>query len=84
MNETLTPAHQLPAGTLLGEKYKIVRTLGDGGFCIAYMGSNTSSDTPAAIGACSHYRSALRYVINSLQNQRYVKNNAGVSGNVPL
>lgn len=49
MPQVYSASHQLPAGTMLGEKYKIVRTLGEGGFGITYMGINTLFDTPIAI-----------------------------------
>ncbi len=49
MSETITPTHQLPAGTVLSNKYEIIRTLGEGGFGITYMGRNKVLDIPVAI-----------------------------------
>ncbi|MDE6031593.1 MAG: serine/threonine protein kinase, partial [Oscillospiraceae bacterium] len=49
MSEMNTPAHQLPAGTQLSDKYEIIRTIGEGGFGITYMGRNTVLDIPVAI-----------------------------------
>lgn len=49
MNETITPEHQLPAGTILNGRYEIIRTLGEGGFGITYMGHNIVLDIPVAI-----------------------------------
>ncbi len=49
MSEINTPAHQLPAGTVLSNKYEIIRTLGEGGFGITYMGRDTVLDIPVAI-----------------------------------
>lgn len=49
MSEVNTPAHQLPAGTLLSDKYVIIRTLGEGGFGITYKGRNKTLDIFVAI-----------------------------------
>ena len=44
-----TPPHHLPAGTMLNGKYKIVQSLGEGGFGITYKGTDTLLDMPVAI-----------------------------------
>lgn len=41
--------HQLPVGTILNNRYEIVRSLGEGGFGITYLGHNTVLDIPVAI-----------------------------------
>lgn len=43
------PLHHLPAGTMLNGKYKIVQSLGEGGFGITYKGVDTLLDMPVAI-----------------------------------
>lgn len=41
--------HQLPSGTLLNGKYEIIRSIGEGGFGITYIGHNKVLDIPVAI-----------------------------------
>lgn len=41
--------HQLPTGTVLNDRYEIVRSLGEGGFGITYLGHNMVLDIPVAI-----------------------------------
>ena len=46
---TPTPRHQLPAGIVLNNQFRIGRALGQGGFGITYMGWDLHLDTPVAI-----------------------------------
>ena len=46
---TQNTAHQLPAGTILQERYLIGRVLGQGGFGITYLGWDMHLDIPVAI-----------------------------------
>ena len=41
--------HQLPCGTVLGDRYLVGRVLGQGGFGITYMGYDQLLDIPVAI-----------------------------------
>lgn len=49
MPEADSALHLLPAGTMLNNRYEIVRSLGEGGFGITYLGHNTVLDIPVAI-----------------------------------
>ena len=46
---TPTPRHQLPAGIVLNNQFRIGRALGQGGFGITYMGWDLHLETPVAI-----------------------------------
>ncbi len=48
-NTVETPAHYLPKGTLLNNKYEILSALGSGGFGITYKGHDKLLDIPVAI-----------------------------------
>lgn len=48
-NRTQNLPHQLPCGTVLGERYLVGRVLGQGGFGITYMGYDQLLDVPVAI-----------------------------------
>ena len=43
------PVHQLEPGTILAGKYLTVKTLGEGGFGITYLGYNLQLDIKVAI-----------------------------------
>ncbi len=49
MSKEASDSHQLPAGTLLNNKYEIVDLLGEGGFGITYLGRDTVLDINVAI-----------------------------------
>ena len=66
MNETNISNHQLPAGTLLNDKYEIIRTLGEGGFGITYLGHNKVLDIPVAIKEYFPQGYAVRTVTQNL------------------
>ena len=66
MNEINTPVHQLPAGTALNNKYEIIRTLGEGGFGITYLGHNKVLDIPVAIKEYFPQGYAIRTVTQNL------------------
>lgn len=61
-----TPLHHLPAGTMLNGKYKIVQSLGEGGFGITYKGIDTLLDMPVAIKEYYPNGYANRYSPKSL------------------
>lgn len=42
-------SYLLPVGTVLNNRYEIIRSLGEGGFGITYLGHNTVLDIPVAI-----------------------------------
>ena len=71
MVEGRTPAgssavHQLPQGTALRDRYRIIRVLGQGGFGITYLGHDQLLDMDVAVK--EYYPSGLvtRYCPNSL------------------
>lgn len=49
MEETENQYHQLKAGSILNKKYRIVKTLGEGGFGITYLAEDMFLELPVAI-----------------------------------
>lgn len=49
MSEVNIVSHQLPPGTILNGKYEIIRSIGEGGFGITYIGHNKVLDITVAI-----------------------------------
>lgn len=48
-NQTVAPAHHLPPGTILNNKYEIEHSIGEGGFGITYKGTDRLLGLPVAI-----------------------------------
>lgn len=66
MPEADSALHLLPAGTVLDNRYRVVRSLGEGGFGITYLGHNIVLDRPIAIKEFYPKGYASRVVTQSL------------------